>query len=77
MYGQSWETLKVRLPITDEGSMESVSAVRNLDISNQVSVQVAKKALDVQKDQGRAMIDLLRDAAKVGGSQTGRLDLYA
>ena len=56
--------------------MESVTAVRNLDLSNQVAVQVAKKSMDVQKHQGEAMVELIRDAAKVAPSQS-RLDVYA
>ncbi len=57
--------------------MESLPAVSNLDLSNQVSVQVAKKAMQVQKDQGDAAIELLRQAAKVTASTQGRVDTYA
>jgi hypothetical protein len=65
--------------MADEGSMESMAAIRNLDLSNQVSVQVAKKAMDVQKDQGKAAVELLRQAAQVGKSPVvnGRLDVLA
>jgi len=65
--------------MADDRSMESMAAVRNLDLSNQVSVQVAKKAMDVQKDQGRAAVELLRQAASVAKPQgnSGRLDVLA
>lgn len=42
------------------------------DLTSQVSVAVAKKARDVQKEQGEAMVAMLQDAARTAAAQTGR-----
>jgi hypothetical protein len=59
--------------------MESTPGIRNLDLSNQISVQVAKKAMDVQRAQGLAAIELVKQAADAGKPRTsdGRVDTYA
>ena len=54
--------------------MDPISSVQSLDLSNQVSVAVAKQTMDTEKDQGEAMVDLIRQAAKTAD---GHIDLYA
>jgi hypothetical protein len=59
--------------------MDEVSSVTNVDLSNQVSVLVAKKAMDVDKEQAQALVDMIRQATPPAPRQDGqgRLDLYA
>jgi hypothetical protein len=64
-------------------SISSLSALNNLDLSNQVSVVVARKTLDAEQQQGDAAIQLLKAAAE-NESAVGRsaddsrgLDVYA
>jgi hypothetical protein len=57
--------------------MDSISAMQGLDLSNQVSVAVAKKAMDSQKDEGEAMVELIRQAAQTQPTADGHIDLYA
>ena len=65
----------------DTPGMDPVSAVSNLDVSNQISVLVAKKSLDEQSQEGAAAIALLQQAAQVQEQTqrpaSGRLDVYA
>lgn len=63
--------------------MDQLPALSNLDLSNQVSVTVARKALDVQQQEGAAVVQMLQTAADIQPSshhpvpsQNG-LDLYA
>ena len=63
----------------DRPCMDEVLAARAADLSNQVSIAIAKKAMDADKEQGDAMVELIRRAmpqAPQGGHQ-GNLDLYA
>lgn len=64
----------------------NVQALSNVDLSNAVSVAVARKTLDTQQFQGQAMVQMIRDAAKAGASPSGseaefgrgaRLDIHA
>ena len=64
--------------------MSSIPALSNVDLSNQVSVAVARKTLDAQQQQGQAVVDLLKAAAanersEVAGSKgdSGGVDVYA
>jgi hypothetical protein len=56
------------------------SAISNATVQNKVDVAVAKKTLDVQKEQGQAIVQMLDAAKDVGKSTAGSvngLDLYA
>jgi hypothetical protein len=54
--------------------MSSIPALSNLDLSNQVSVLVAKKAMDAQRQQGEAAIQLLKAASESAPSEQGAAD---
>lgn len=60
--------------------MDTLSGVGNVDLSNQVSVLVAKKAMDMQKQQGDAALKLLESASQVQSEEAqasdGGLDVY-
>jgi len=63
--------------------MDQIPALSTLDLSSQISVKVARKALDAQKEEGAAIVQLIQSAAKVqsetqpGSSGSAGLDLYA
>lgn len=67
--------------------LESLTAVSRADLTNRIDVAVAAKALDVERQQGEAVVRLIEDAAagtdtgkSGGGCQNGcggSLDLYA
>jgi hypothetical protein len=62
--------------------MDQLPALSNLDLSNQVSVTVARKALDAEQEQGVAVVQMLKAAADVQSSDRAAsnqhgLDLYA
>lgn len=56
--------------------MDDLSAITQVDLSSQVSVLVAKKAMDSQREQGEALVDLIRQAMPPA-PHDGRLDTYA
>ncbi len=61
--------------------MEATPGVGGVDLSNQVSVIVARKAMDMQKQQGEAFLKLLESASQVQSeevpaTQDGGLDVY-
>jgi hypothetical protein len=66
-------------------SISSVPALNNLDLSNQISVVVARKTLDAQQEQGDAAIQLLKAAAEnesadvrgTSGDGSRGVDVYA
>jgi hypothetical protein len=68
--------------LSDEPHMDATSGVGQLDLSNQISVAVARKAMDSQKQEGQAVIQLLESATKVqsgeahGSSKAGGVDVY-
>lgn len=67
----------------DDLSISSVSAMQQARNAEQVSMAVAKTALDQQRAAGAAMVELLRSAGEVGPRPgdgwvgKGRADLYA
>ncbi|USO00114.1 MAG: YjfB family protein [Phycisphaeraceae bacterium] len=68
-------------------SPEVMSQVANADLSNQISVRVARKSLDIAESQGEAMVAMIRAAGEVArpgapisarpgaGETGGRLDV--
>ena len=61
--------------------MESTPGIGKVDLSSQISVMVARKALDMQKQQGDAALELLKAASEVQDSQgefagDGQVDVY-
>lgn len=48
----------------------SLSQISQADVQNQVSIKVARKALDAQQQQGDAAVALIKAAAEVA-RQTG------
>lgn len=75
--------VRKRGPADDRTGMDATSAV-SLAPSNtnyQVQIAVAKKAMDSEKAQGDAMVELIKQAAAVGDSlnsgEGGSLDVYA
>ncbi len=58
--------------------MDDSSGVSGVNLSSQVSVAVAKKAMDSAKDQGMAMVELIKQAMQDQPPvKDGRLDVYA
>ena len=64
--------------------MSSTPGISNIDLSNQISVAVAKKALDAQPQQGQAALELLKAASETESPEpkgsvddSGGLDVYA
>jgi hypothetical protein len=58
----------------------ATSSIAKVDFANQVSVAVAKKALDQAKSQGEAAVQLIKDAGKLGHSvrtASGGIDALA
>lgn len=55
------------------------SSLHAAKLESQVSIAVARKALDMQEEHGAAMIELLQAAANAGQTASGGdgLDLYA
>ncbi|MBL8762007.1 MAG: YjfB family protein [Phycisphaerae bacterium] len=57
------------------------SSLARSSTSFQVQVAVAKKAMDSERAQGDAMVELIRQAAEVGESlstgEAGSIDVYA
>ncbi len=60
--------------------MDATSGVGGVDLSNKISVAVARKALDMQKQEGASVLKLLESASKVQSeeaqSSDGGLDVY-
>jgi len=59
--------------------MESTPGIGKVDLSSQISVMVARKALDMQKQQGDAALELLKAASDVENqtqSDDGAVDVY-
>lgn len=44
--------------------MEIPPGIGNIDLSNSISVAVARKSLDATRDQGKAMVGLIEAAAE-------------
>jgi hypothetical protein len=64
----------------DELSIDSVSAMQQGQLKSQVDMTVAKKTLDVQREQGDAAVALIKaaaDAAPKPEVKNGRVDGYA
>lgn len=67
----------------DRTAMDTTSAVSLSTASSnyQVQIAVAKKAMDSERAQGDAMVELIKQAAAVGDSLNsgdgGSLDVYA
>lgn len=62
--------------------MSEASIVQGVDLSSQVSVAVARKALDVARQQGASEVKMIQAAAQAaksagGATANGRLDVYA
>lgn len=68
--------------------MSATAAIENVDLSSNVSVAVARKALDTQQQQGDAAVSLLQQAVELSdelGDQAraeaargrGGVDVYA
>ena len=57
--------------------MDEITAATNANFSNQVSVLVARKAMDSEKEQGQAMVDLIRQSTPPEPRQDGHLHVYA
>lgn len=55
----------------DLTSIDSAQALSNARLGSEISTRVAKKALDIAKDQGEAAVRLIRSAASAGGGQGG------
>lgn len=45
--------------------MDAIPGVGQVDLSSQISVAVARKAMDAQKQEGQAAIQMLESASKV------------
>jgi hypothetical protein len=72
-----------RHPVVDGSTMNidaaSLSQVAQASVQNQISIKVARKALDAEQEQGDAAISLIKAAAEVA-KQTGaggNLDVQA
>lgn len=68
----------------DAMSIDSASALQQAQTGQQVAVAVARKSLDTQKEQGAAMVELIRSAGVQPGPKPGqgscadgRCDIYA
>lgn len=65
--------------------MDSISAVsqfKSQEAMGQVQVAVARKALDVQEEQGKALVCMIQDAKSTadqaaGSPRAGGVDTYA
>jgi len=59
--------------------MDDVASIGSVDLSNQVSILVAKKAMDADKEEGQALVDLIRQATPPAPQQAGpgHVDVYA
>jgi hypothetical protein len=57
--------------------MDEVLAATHANTANQVSMLVAKKAMDVDKAQAAALVEMIREAMAPQDVEPGRLDLYA
>jgi len=61
-------------------TIDDAAAIKQVDVQSQVSIAVARKAMDTQKQQGDAAIALLQAAAETAQSTNaygGRMDLKA
>jgi hypothetical protein len=59
--------------------MDPIAAVSQADTPSQISIRVARVALDAEQQQGAAAIELLRQAAQLQAQtlhEQGRLDVY-
>ena len=61
--------------------MDATSGVSGVDLSNQISVAVARKAMDAQKKDGQAVLQLLDSATKTQSqtshaTKAGGIDVY-
>jgi hypothetical protein len=60
----------------DTLTVESASAIQQSKYANQVASEIAKKSLDVQKQQGQAAVALIQQAANIGQQlAAGHLDV--
>ena len=50
--------------------ISALSNVSNVNLKSQVSVQVAKETLDATKQQGEAVVELIKSAGSVGSDST-------
>ena len=62
--------------------MSSLPGVSGADLSTDRGIAVTKKALDVTKEEGDAMVEMIRDTARAAGASGGRVgpdgvDVYA
>jgi len=60
--------------------IDAAMAINRAELDSKVSILVARKALDVQQQQGDAMVGLIKAAAETGqsgGNGQNGLDLYA
>lgn len=64
----------------DVPPMDAIPGVGQLDLSNKISVAVAKKAMDMQKQEGASVLKLLESATNVQAEEApasdGGLDVY-
>lgn len=60
-------------------TIDTASAISQVQVQNQLSIAVAKKSLDAAKQQGEAALQLIEAAAAIGQqqshSESGRLDV--
>jgi hypothetical protein len=63
----------------DELSINSASAIQQARVQDQVAIAVAKQSMDAQKQQGEAMVELIRSASPrpgQGSCSGGACDIY-
>lgn len=59
-------------------TIDQASEITQMNVQSQVSVAVAKKALDAQRQEGNAALWLIRAASEIGRNEFGgRLDVRA
>ena len=59
-------------------TIDQASEITQMNVQSQVSVAVAKKALDAQRQEGNAALSLIRAASEIGRNEFGgRLDVRA
>jgi hypothetical protein len=60
--------------------LSGLENVANVNLKSQVSVQVAKETLDATKQQGEAVVELIKSAGQVGKGgvdSLGHVDVQA
>jgi len=64
-------------------NISGIGSVSGVDVRDGVGIAVASKTLDAQREQGAAMVNLIRDAGELARASSstvdsrGRLDVYA